>query len=118
MTAYLKEGAGAYDAQQSRDAGGGVCIAPLPVNPYRAEIEEFGRAVLENRSPIARRRAGTAKSTCAGRLLRIRSCWPRRLELSRVCPVRSPQAHCLLTGSATPPSLLQHCLPASSATLG
>jgi predicted dehydrogenase len=52
MTAYLKEGSGAYDAQQTRDAGGGFGIAPDPINPYRAEIEEFGRAVREHRLPV------------------------------------------------------------------
>jgi predicted dehydrogenase len=51
MTAWLKEGAGAYDAQQARAAGGGVPIQPAPVNPYRAEIEEFSQALLDNREP-------------------------------------------------------------------
>ena len=51
MIAYLKEGAGGYDAQQARAAGGGIEIAPEPVNPYRAEIEEFSQAILENREP-------------------------------------------------------------------
>lgn len=51
MTAFLKEGAGAYDARQSRAAGGGVGINPAPVNPYRAEIEEFSQAILDHREP-------------------------------------------------------------------
>jgi len=51
MTAFLKEGAGGYDAQQTRAADGGVRINPAPVNPYRAEIEEFSQAILENREP-------------------------------------------------------------------
>jgi predicted dehydrogenase len=52
MTAFLKEGAGAYDAQQARMASGGLPIQPTPVNPYRAEIEEFSRAILEGREPF------------------------------------------------------------------
>ena len=51
MTAFLKEGAGGYDAQQVRAADGGRRIHPPPVNPYRAEIEEFSQAILENRAP-------------------------------------------------------------------
>ena len=51
MTAFLKEGAGGYDAQQGRAADGGVAIAPLPINTYRAEIEEFSAAILEKREP-------------------------------------------------------------------
>ena len=51
MVAWLKEGAGGYDAQQARAAGGGVPINPTPVNPYRAEIEDFSQALIENREP-------------------------------------------------------------------
>lgn len=51
MTAFLNQAAGAYDPQQARAGGGGVQIQPAPVNPYRAEIEEFSRAILENREP-------------------------------------------------------------------
>ena len=51
MTAFLQQGAGGYDAQQARDANGGTRINPPPVNPYRAEIEEFSQAIIENRAP-------------------------------------------------------------------
>ena len=49
MTAILKAGAGGYDARQARTTSGEVSINPAPVNPYRAEIEEFSQAILENR---------------------------------------------------------------------
>ena len=51
MVAFLKEGAGGYDAQQARAADGGVVISPPPFNTYRAEIEEFSAAIIENREP-------------------------------------------------------------------
>jgi predicted dehydrogenase len=51
MTAFLKDDVGAYDAQQARAADVGAPIQPPPVNPYRAEIEEFSQAILENRAP-------------------------------------------------------------------
>ncbi len=51
MYARLGEAEGAYDAQQQRRSAQGVEIAPPPVNPYQAEIEEFGRALLEGREP-------------------------------------------------------------------
>lgn len=47
MTAILEGDDAGYDAQQSRDAAGGVEIAPMPVNMYRAEIEAFSEAVLK-----------------------------------------------------------------------
>lgn len=40
-----------YDAGQQRTASGTQPIQPPPVNMYRAEIEEFGNALLEGREP-------------------------------------------------------------------
>lgn len=48
MAAFL-EGGGKYDAKQARTTGGGLIIAPPPVNTYRAEIEGFSQALLEGR---------------------------------------------------------------------
>jgi predicted dehydrogenase len=52
MTAYLEEEDAGYDAQQKRADGGGIIIAPEPINTYCAEIEEFSRAILEGREPL------------------------------------------------------------------
>ncbi len=52
MTAYLEDDQLAYDAKQTRDPGEGVSINPEPINTYMAEIEEFGKAVNENREPL------------------------------------------------------------------
>jgi predicted dehydrogenase len=51
MVACLREHAGGYDAQQLRETCGGRAIQPEPVNPYRAEIEEFSQAILDGREP-------------------------------------------------------------------
>jgi predicted dehydrogenase len=51
MVAYLEEKYTGYDAQQSRSEAGGITMSPEPVNTYRAEIEEFGKAVTEDREP-------------------------------------------------------------------
>jgi predicted dehydrogenase len=48
MTAYLKESADGYDARQGRVLENGTPIAPKPVNMYRAEVEAFSQAVLDN----------------------------------------------------------------------
>ena len=58
MIARLEGGAAGYDAQQRRTEAGEIEIAPEPVNPYRAEIEEFSRAILENRAPAVDTRMG------------------------------------------------------------
>jgi len=52
MTAFLEGDAMGYDAQQTRQQSSGIIISPEPVNTYRAEIEEFSHAIIENRSPL------------------------------------------------------------------
>ena len=52
MSAFLEESDKGYDAEQSRDAAGGLIIAPEPINTYEAEIEEFSQAIIENREPL------------------------------------------------------------------
>jgi len=51
MIAFLEEAETGYDARQTRNEAGGRVISPEPINMYRAEIEEFCRAVLEERLP-------------------------------------------------------------------
>jgi predicted dehydrogenase len=51
MTAYLEGDTAGYNAQQARNEGSGLVINPVPVNTYRAEIEEFSSAILEKREP-------------------------------------------------------------------
>ncbi len=51
MEAFLEEDGKGYDAKQARAAGQSMKIKPKPVNTYRAEIEEFSRAVIEDREP-------------------------------------------------------------------
>lgn len=51
MMACLKADAGGYDAQQARASDETTPIVPAPVNMYRAEIEEFGAAILGGREP-------------------------------------------------------------------
>ena len=51
MTAFLEQDGKDYDAQQARSAAEGLAIEPEPVNTYQAEIEEFSRAVIEDREP-------------------------------------------------------------------
>lgn len=51
MTAMLQRAPLEYEAKQSREVGGGLAIAPEPVNMYRAEIEAFSKAILEGSAP-------------------------------------------------------------------
>ena len=52
MTAFLEGGGKGYDAQQARAADQGITITPEPRNTYRAEIEEFSQAIIDDRDPI------------------------------------------------------------------
>jgi predicted dehydrogenase len=49
MTFYPRPRGKGYDAQQLRGEEGGIALRPTPVNPYRAEIEEFSQALIEGR---------------------------------------------------------------------
>lgn len=80
MTAYLNEQSAGYDAHQARAATGGRSIQPAPVNIYRAEIEEFGQAILDHREPSHNAAIGVRsqevlaacyESARAGRVVRI-----------------------------------------------
>ena len=52
MKAFLEQDSEDYDAQQARTEAHDMVIAPEPVNTYQAEIEEFGRAVIDDREPL------------------------------------------------------------------
>jgi predicted dehydrogenase len=52
MVAFLEGDDRVYDAQQARAADQGVGIDPTPGNTYQAEIEEFSKAILEDRQPL------------------------------------------------------------------
>ena len=58
MTAFLEEESKSYEAQQARQKAEGIKIAPVPVNMYQAEIEEFSQAVIEKREPANTARIG------------------------------------------------------------
>jgi len=51
MTAILDSADAEYDAGQARDAAGGIAVDPEPVNMYRAEVEAFSDAVLNDTPP-------------------------------------------------------------------
>src|SRR5262249_28291045 len=51
MLAYVRDKPLGYDAQQVRPGDAGLRINPVPVNMYRAEVEEFSQAILDNRAP-------------------------------------------------------------------
>ena len=51
MVAFLEGQETDYDAQQARTEAGGEVISPEPKNTYQAEVEEIGRAILENDQP-------------------------------------------------------------------
>lgn len=51
MIAFLESATVGYDAAQARAAAAGMVMAPEPVNTYKAEIEEFSNAIIDNRQP-------------------------------------------------------------------
>ncbi|MBI3119932.1 MAG: Gfo/Idh/MocA family oxidoreductase [Candidatus Hydrogenedentes bacterium] len=51
MTVYLEDDAKNYEAQQARAAAETVRITPVAVNMYRAEIEAFSQAILDDAPP-------------------------------------------------------------------
>jgi predicted dehydrogenase len=53
-----RQGSAGYDAAQGRAAGGEVHVAPDAANTYRAEIEDFGDAILHGREPVTGGGAG------------------------------------------------------------
>lgn len=52
MMACLQAAEAGYEARQARPGGRLTPVSPEPVNTYRAEIEEFGQAILEGREPL------------------------------------------------------------------
>ena len=58
MIAYLEGENAGYDAGQARQKADGMVINPTPVNTYRAEIDEFSKAILESRQPKNNQDAG------------------------------------------------------------
>lgn len=48
MSARLEYASGEYEANQLRDADGGLSLNPTPVNMYRAEVEAFSQAITDN----------------------------------------------------------------------
>jgi predicted dehydrogenase len=52
MVAFLEEDGKDYDSRQARDESQGIIIAPEPVNTYKAEIEEFSQAIIDDRKPL------------------------------------------------------------------
>jgi predicted dehydrogenase len=52
MKAFLEPDSKDYDAQQARTEAHDMIFAPEPVNTYQAEIEEFSRAVIDDREPL------------------------------------------------------------------
>ncbi|MFH1742722.1 MAG: Gfo/Idh/MocA family oxidoreductase [bacterium] len=51
MSAFVQEDEKEYEAQQERNGGKSRRIAPAPINTYRAEVEAFSRAVLDDTDP-------------------------------------------------------------------
>jgi len=52
MVAFLEQKGKVYDAQQTRAATDGMVIEPEPIITYKAEIEEFSQAIIDDREPF------------------------------------------------------------------
>jgi predicted dehydrogenase len=52
MKAFLEHDSDGYDAQQARAGAQGMPIEPEPVNTYKAEVEEFSQAIIDDREPV------------------------------------------------------------------
>ena len=63
MRAYLEQADSGYNAQQARTQGEGIEIKPEPVNLYKAEVEEFSSAILQERKPANSAELGTMSQT-------------------------------------------------------
>ncbi|MGQ9620820.1 MAG: Gfo/Idh/MocA family protein [Bacteroidales bacterium] len=58
MIAFLEDDFEGYNAAQNRILSEGQPIIPIPVNTYKAEIEEFSQALIESREPSNNSDAG------------------------------------------------------------
>jgi predicted dehydrogenase len=58
MVAFLEREGKAYDAQQVRAEAEGMVISPAEINTYKAEIEDFSQAIIEDREPLVGGEAG------------------------------------------------------------
>ena len=81
MVSYLETEARDYEAQQTREPGKTTPINPAPVNLYRAEVEAFSQAVLDDTVPpvsgedglrIQKVLAACYESAAAGRAVHVR----------------------------------------------
>jgi predicted dehydrogenase len=82
MTFQPRASSASYDAQQTRSSDGSIAIVAEPVNLYRAEVEAFAAAILENRSvPVdgsagewnQRLLAACYESARSGRMVQVNS---------------------------------------------
>ncbi len=83
MIAHIEDPSSGYDALQTRPSAAGIAIDPPPINPYRAEIEEFSQAILENREPSNNGRLGLQSQRV------LAACYDSA-RTRRVVPIDSP----------------------------
>lgn len=80
MSAYLEEAARGYEAQQARESGKMLTIAPKPVNMYRAEVEAFSQAVLDDTAP-------PVDGECGVRIQKVLAACYESARMAKVVPV-------------------------------